>query len=110
MGYQRNRTIVTTAKGTLAYSTVDDTSAYQTLLDTSSVGRVLILVIENTLNSSTTISLDGGTTNWGILEAGDGLTLNFGAAGLEYSGVISVKYTSAAPTSGNIHASVIRTQ
>lgn len=100
-----NRRITPQAGQRIAFGSV--AAAYGDLL-TSVKGRGVVLVITNSLDAEVTISLDGGTTDFIWLPAGVGLTLDLGANSAEFSGTVSVKYTSGAPTSGAIAAGVIR--
>lgn len=93
------------AKGELAFGSV--LVGYSTLLNLTN-GRVVILSFANSLSGDCTISLDGGTTDYITLPAGLSHQILFGAAGIEYSGVVSVKYSTAASTSGLISCGAIR--
>jgi hypothetical protein len=83
------------------------TASYTDLL-TSVKGRGMILVVTNSLDAETTLSLDGGTTDFLWLPAQTGLTLDLGTNQAEFSGTVSIKYTSGAPTTGAIAAGIIR--
>lgn len=100
-----NRRLVMKAGGNKEYSAV--TSSYTTLLS-GVEGRGVVLQIANSLNSDVYLSLDGGTTEYLRLPAATSNTIDLGSNGAEFSGTISVKYGSAAPTSGFIYCGVIR--
>lgn len=99
------RAKVTTAHGRLAFGSV--TGAYQALQST--VGNVRKLVVSNSLNSEMLLSLDGGTTDWLALQAGQSLVLDFDMT-LAYNGTVSVKHNGTAPTAGNISVAIIKGQ
>jgi hypothetical protein len=85
------------------------TGTNQTLLP-AVAGRGVILYLSNSLNAETIISLDGGATDFITLQSGQSLTIDFAAAGAEYSGAVSVRHTGSAPTSGAISAGVVRVE
>ena len=103
-----NRRIVGTAEGRLAAASV--VAGYTTLKDVAAAGgRAVLISIASNLDGDVTISLDGGTTDYISLSAGISHAITLGAAGAEYSGVISVKRgPSGASTTGFISCGVIR--
>ena len=103
----RNRIDTTQAYGTLAFGSV--TAAYATLVS-SVQGRGICLHFFNSLDAAIVVSLDGGTTDWGLIPAGLSWTIDLGANDIEYSGTSSVKDNGAANTSGFISCSVTRTK
>lgn len=104
MGAYKNA-IVNGAGNSLAFGSV--VVGYTALL-TSVVGKVVVLFIDSTLNGDVVLSLDGGTTDWRLLPAGTSTTIDFGAQEAIWNGTLSVKYNSAASTSGFIAASYIK--
>lgn len=64
--------------------------------------RAKVLIIQNTLNDSVTISFDGGTTDHLVLAAGTSVTIDLIANGLSHTGSVHQKRTSGAPTSGSL--------
>lgn len=98
------KALVNVAGGRLAFGAVG--AGYSTLL--AATGSVGILIISNSLNTETVISLDNGTTDFLFLQAGASLTVDFSANDMCFSGTIRVKHNGAAPASGNIAASIIR--
>lgn len=102
-----NRRLVPLGSSTIAFGSM--TNSFQ---DASSQcnGRGVIIVITNTLNSDTTVSLDGGATSFIVLPAGQGLTLDLSTNDGEFSGKIQVKYTTGAPTAGFICCGIVRVQ
>lgn len=95
---------VTVAGGSLAGTAI--TGIYQNLLTVA--GRGIDLKIMNTTDKDLVLSLNAGTTAWAVVPAGISPTISFGAAGVEYSGTVSVKHNGAAPTVGTFSVSVIR--
>jgi len=103
-----NKRLVSRAVGTIQFGGISGTYA---TIQSSVQGRGVIVVIVNSLNTSTIVSLDGGTTDFIELPAATSLSLDLGANGAEFSGTISVKQGAAgAPASGFISCGVIRTQ
>ena len=98
------RRIVPQSVGVLAAGSV--VAGYTALLS-SVAGRGVTLVFTNTLNADVMVSLDAGTTDFIVLPAGQGMVLDIGANGCEYSGTVSVK-RSGTPTTGSIWCGVIR--
>ena len=101
-----NRRIVAQAVGTVAFGSV--AVGYGTLQGPIA-GRGVVLMITNSLNAGTIISLDGGTTDFLRIPAATSITIDLGSNDAEYSGTISVKQDGAgAPTSGFMSCGVIR--
>ena len=94
------RAIVNISPAPVAFGSV--TNVYTTLMAAKT--RVAIIMITNTLDQTVTLSLDGGTTDFCQLGAGQGWIIDFSAAGGQYDGAISIKYTSVAPAAGFIQA------
>jgi len=103
----RNRALVNVPAVRLAFGSVSGT--YANLL-ASIQGRAVCLVITNSLNSESVLSLDGGTTDWGFIPARVSLVIDLASNETEYNGTVSVKHNGVAPTSGAIAASIIRSQ
>ena len=81
------------------------TAGYQTVI--SSTGSIRKLIITNSLDTDTTISIDGGTTDFIVLPAFLSLVLDLDTS-MHWSGVVSAKYTSLAPAIGSLCVGVIK--
>lgn len=90
------------APGRLAFGSV--TGSYVTLL--AATGSVRKLLLTNSLDKETIITLDGGTTDFIYLPASTGLLLDFDIS-LQYSGTVQVKHNGVAPTVGAISAGIV---
>lgn len=100
------RRIVAEAEGRLLAAAV--TAGYVSL-HSSVKGRGVIIHIANSLDGDVVLSLDGGTTDYIAIPAGNNITFNLGTNNAEYSGTISVKQgPSGASTSGFISCGVLR--
>lgn len=89
------------AYGSLAFGSV--AAGYATL---KAVKDCVGFILFNSTDADVVVSLDGGTTDWASVPATTSFVANLGALGLDYSGIISVKQGSAAPTLGAVSASV----
>lgn len=96
---------VNTAAGRLAFGSISGT--YATLLALTT-GNYRMLVIYNGTDKEMIVSLDGGTTAFAYIATGKELSLNFGAADLEFNGTIQVKDNGSAATSGAITVCAVR--
>ena len=83
------------------------TGSYTTLIGPIP-GRGIIIFIANSYNAEVWLSLDGGTTDFICLPAGQGMTLDLSTNDAEFSGTVSIKSQGAAPTSGTMSAGVVR--
>ena len=92
-----------TAAGRLAFGSV--LAGYATLLPAVS-GSVRKLIITNSLDAETVLSLDGGTTDFIFLPAQQGIIIDFDTS-MHWAGTCSVKRQSTAPTVGAISAGVL---
>lgn len=75
-------------------------AAYAEIVDVTQ--RAKLLVIQNTLNASVTISFDAGTTDHLILAAGNSVTIDLQANNMTHTGSVHQKRTSGAPTAGTL--------
>lgn len=86
------------AEGNVAFGSI--TNSYVTLFTPTAATK--ILQMRNNMNASVSVSLDAGSTTNYILDAGDTVSLDLLANGLNMGATaIQVKYTVGAPTSGS---------
>lgn len=90
-----------------AFGSITDTYS-SAFLDLTNGPCVKILIITNTLNTETMISLDGGTSTYIRLAAYSNMLLDLAQNGLVYNGDLRVKYATTPPTGGNLTISAIR--
>jgi len=101
----RVRALVGITGISLAFGGVTGTYA---ALSSAISGRGVFMQISSSLNADVVISLDGGTTDWMVLPAGQSVSIPFGSLEVEFSGTVSVKHNGAAATSGIISVGIIR--
>lgn len=80
-------------------------AAFGTLIDPAGDGRVL--EIRNQTNQQIVTSLDGVTV-FGYIEAGGVRVYDFATNGLKFSNPIEFKYDTAAPTTGQVLAIILK--
>lgn len=76
------------------------TGSYQNL--GPAMTRAATMIISNSLNTETILSLDNGGTDFVTLQPSQSLTIDFCANGLTYGGRAQIKHTGSAPASGAI--------
>lgn len=71
-------------------------------------GMVTVIMIDSTLNTDVDLSLDGGATASIRVKANQGRIIDLLANNMTWAGVIQVRHSGVAPSSGDITIEVIR--
>jgi hypothetical protein len=91
-------TVAWQAEGNIAYGSL--TTSYQTVFTPSANTKILFM--RNNMNQPVIVSMDAGTTQNFILDAGDQVAIDFVANGvISTTTAIQAKYSGSAPTSGS---------
>lgn len=98
-----NKGIADQNYGTVAFGGISGTYA-----TTLAITDGAILTLLNKTDQPVIFSLNGGTNDYIKVFANDSHPIDFGAAGLRFTGTVSVKHAGVAPTSGEAIAAVIR--